>query len=574
MFVGIDLGTTHSLAAVWHGGTARLVPNALGEVLTPSVVSVDDDGSWLVGAAARERLQSHPQLSASVFKRAMGSARMFQLGSHRLRAEELSALVLRALKADVEADLGAPVQEVVITVPAYFSDAQRQATRAAGTLAGFSQVTLLNEPTAAALAYGLHQEEGRFLVFDLGGGTFDVSVLELFEGVMEVRATAGDNRLGGEDVDELMVRHFAQATDLPDALASQPLIAARLLRSAEATKRRLSAQDEAWMRLDIEGHAYTHCWTAATLEQLLWPLLERMRQPLERALRDSRIRPQELDAVVLAGGSTRLQAVRQMVTRMFGRFPEAAMDPDQVVALGAAVQAALRGRDAALAERVMTDVSPYTLGVSVVKRIGAGRIVEGFMSAVLERNTIIPASRVQRYHPTHPQQQEMLLEIYQGEARRVQDNIRLGELKVKLPKGDQNAVASDVRFTLDANGLLEVEAVPLLHGQPQGPTLQLVIEANAERLSRDELQRCLERLQKLKLHPRDRLDVRSLLARAERHHAQLLGLWRDQLADAILQFEVALETQEDRRIAAPRRRLEDLLAQLDADPLLPDQEQP
>ncbi|ABX34077.1 2-alkenal reductase [Delftia acidovorans SPH-1] len=572
MFVGIDLGTTHSLVAVWQNGCARLVLNALGKVLTPSVVSVDNDGRLLVGEPARERLQSHPHLSCAVFKRDMGTARVFRLGEHLMRAEELSALVLRSLKADVEADLGAVVTDVVITVPAYFADAQRQATRAAGVLAGFANITLLNEPTAAALAYGLHRDEGRFLVFDLGGGTFDVSVLELFEGVMEVRATAGDNRLGGEDVDELMVRRFVRHAGMSEEQAHEPGVAARLRRAAEAAKRRMTVQEAAVMRIDVDGESLTMTWTLQDLEAALEPLLERMRQPVERALRDSRIRPQELDAVVLAGGSTRLLAVRQLVTRLFGRFPEVALDPDEVVALGAAVQAALRGRDKALAERVMTDVCPYTLGIHVSRELGDGRRQTGFMAPVLERNTIVPASRVKRFYPVSAKHRQINIEIYQGEARRVQDNTALGKLVLPLPQGNLDDVAIDVRFTLDANGLLEVEAWPLRGDQPQGEAKHLVIEASAERLSPEELSRCLERLQSLKLHPRDRLEVRALMARAERHHAQLLGQWRSLLADAILSLEVALETQDDRRFAQPRKRLEDLLASIEADQFLPDLE--
>src|SRR5471032_2158813 len=210
MIVGIDLGTTNSLIAVWEAGAARLIPNSLGEVLTPSCVSIDDDGSILVGRAARERLQTHPAVSAAAFKRHMGSDKQVRLGKRSFRPEELSALILRALKEDVEAALGQPVTEAIITVPAYFSDAQRKATRAAGQLAGLKVERLLNEPTAAALAYGIHLRgsETKFLVFDLGGGTFDVSVLDLFENVMEVRASAGDNFLGGEDFVSCLVEHF------------------------------------------------------------------------------------------------------------------------------------------------------------------------------------------------------------------------------------------------------------------------------------------------------------------------------------------------------------------------------
>ncbi|HET7866776.1 MAG TPA: Hsp70 family protein, partial [Burkholderiaceae bacterium] len=249
MIVGIDLGTTNSLVAVWKDARAQLIPNALGEMLTPSCVSLDADGTVLVGRAARERLQTHPDQTAAVFKRYMGSNRTVRLGKREFRPEELSALILKSLKADAEAALGEPVTEAVITVPAYFSDAQRKATRAAGELAGLRVERLLNEPTAAALAYGIHlrDAERRFLVFDLGGGTFDVSILELFEGVMEVRASAGDNFLGGEDFAQALIDQFLERLGLPDSCKRDAPFMQRLHAQAEAAKRALSAQPRAPM---------------------------------------------------------------------------------------------------------------------------------------------------------------------------------------------------------------------------------------------------------------------------------------------------------------------------------------
>ena len=287
MIIGIDLGTTNSLVSVWDGEAARLVPNALGRLLTPSVVGLDDHDQLVVGDIARERLQTHPHLSAALFKRHMGSAQNTRLGSRSFRPEELSALVLRSLKEDVERAYGQPVSEAVISVPAYFSDAQRKATRIAGELAGLKVEKLINEPTAAALAYGLHQKgEATFLVFDLGGGTFDVSVLELFEGVMEVRASAGDNFLGGEDFDDAVVAHFLGAMagqGLPDP--QQPAIHQRLRREAQRVRHALGQQPEAVFQLREDGREWTLPLSQDKLLNICEPLLERLRAPIERALR-------------------------------------------------------------------------------------------------------------------------------------------------------------------------------------------------------------------------------------------------------------------------------------------------
>jgi molecular chaperone HscC len=572
MIVGIDLGTTHSLVAIWRHGRAELIPNALGSHLTPSVVGLDDDDSILVGQAARERLQSHPARTAAVFKRAMGSAKTFNLGARRLRAEELSSLVLRSLKADAEAALRESVNEAVITVPAYFSDAQRQATRVAGELAGFTGVTLLNEPSAAALAYGLHQQrsETQFLVFDLGGGTFDVSVLEMFDGVMEVRATAGDNHLGGEDVDEALARAFIEQTHAPAHCRDDPRFRAQLMARVESAKRELENADRATIAVAAGQNEYRMDLTAQALEEAAAPLLARLRVPVERALRDAKIRSNELHAVVLAGGSTRLRAVRQLVTRMFGRFPETELNPEEVVALGAAVQAGLKAKDAALAERVMTDVCPYTLGIETSQHM-ADRLVGGFMAPILERNVVVPASRVQRFSPTTDFQRQLRIAVYQGEARRVRDNIKLGEFMLELPKGRMNEVAADVRFTYDASGLLEVEAIAIQNDAPIGAFKRLVIENTADRLTPDQIAARLASLSQLKIHPRDQMATRTLLARAERHHGQLLGRAREALAAEINRFEAALETQDERRIAPHRERLEAVLTAIENDRFLHDE---
>jgi molecular chaperone HscC len=344
MIVGIDLGTTNSLIGVWNGGKSELIPNALGSLLTPSAVSVDDDGAVLVGLPARERLLSHPRQSVASFKRYMGSNRAFQLGDKTFRAEELSALVLQALKADAQAFLGQSISEAIITVPAYFNDAQRKATKAAGEMAGLKVERLLNEPTAAALAYGLQEGAGerKILVLDLGGGTFDVSILEMFEGVMEVRASAGDNFLGGEDFVDVIVDRFiaevgASAGISPRSQSDE--IHASPRRQAEIAKRTLTDHEQHEIELVHNGGTTRWSITREDFEAASEPLIRRLRAPIERAIRDANLNPDQVTDLVLVGGATRMPVVRRMAARLFQRLPIAQISPDEVVAHGAAVQA-------------------------------------------------------------------------------------------------------------------------------------------------------------------------------------------------------------------------------------------
>jgi molecular chaperone HscC len=563
--VGIDLGTTNSLIALWRNGKSEIVPNPLGKPLTPSTVSLDADGTILVGEAARERLQSHPDRSVAAFKRAMGSSHLFRLADRAFRAEELSSFVLRALKADAEAMLGSPVTQAVVTVPAYFSEAQRHATVEAALLAGFGKVTLLNEPTAAALAYGLHQKkaETQFLVFDFGGGTFDVSILEMFDGVMEVRATAGDNRLGGTDIDEILSKRFLSKLSAADQATLGTTGHAQLLARVEDAKKHLTDRDAVQIEMLVGQAVHRFELDRASLQRDMEPILTRLRIPVERAMSDARISVENLDAVILAGGSTRLHAVRQLVTRMFGRFPETSLDPDQVVAHGAAVQAGLRMRDSALAERVMTDVCPYTLGIETSRQLPNGQLAGGYMAPVLERNTVIPASRSRSFSPVQDFQTRLAVNVYQGEARRVADNISLGGFELTLPSGKCNEVSTEVRFTYDVNGLLEVEATPMRHGVNSGEPRRLVIQHAQERRTPEQIAIRLAELSAIKIHPRDRLEARTLLARAERLHGQTLGAVREHIAHVVTVYEFALESQEDSAIGQARSKMQACLSEVE-----------
>ena len=558
MIIGIDLGTTNSLVSVWEGGTAQLIPNALGRMLTPSVVGLDDQGQMVVGDIARERLQTHPHLTTALFKRHMGSGHSTQLGPHRFRPEELSALVLRSLKADVERAYGKTVTEAVISVPAYFSDAQRKATRIAGELAGLKVEKLINEPTAAALAYGLHHKgEATFLVFDLGGGTFDVSVLELFDGIMEVRASAGDNFLGGEDFDDTLVAHFIAALagqDLPDV--ELPTIRQRLRREAQRVRHALGQQSEALFKLREDGREWTLPLSQDKLLSICEPLLERLRAPIERALRDARIKVADLDEVLLVGGTTRMPLVRKLVASLFGRFPAMHLNPDEVIAQGAAIQAALKARDATLEEVVLTDVCPYSLGVEISRQVGSQQVA-GHYLPIIERNCVVPVSRVKSVQTLQDNQKQVSVRIFQGESRLVVNNIFLGELDIDVPSRPAGEVSLDIRFTYDINGLLEAQVdIPLT-----GESRRLVIENNPGVLSPEDIVERFAALQALKVHPRDQQVNSALMARMERLYQECLGDVREHVGQLTTHFASILERQDEREI---RELRSELLTRLDA----------
>ena len=561
MIVGIDLGTTHSLIGHYGEEGPQLFRNALGDYLTPSVISVDDEGHMLVGAAARDRLISHPNASVAAFKRWMGTAREVQLGKRSFRPEELSALVLRSLLADAEAALGEKILEAVVSVPAYFSDAQRKATRAAGELAGIKVERLINEPTAAALAYGLQErkEGSRFLIFDLGGGTFDVSVLEMFEGVVEVHASAGDNYLGGEDF--LDTLQSACLADLKLAADDFSAVERGLLRRRlELAKRALSQQAETSVECQVGKHDIHWRIDQDRFLQLAEPLLQRMRMPLERALRDARLRPDQLDEVVLVGGASRMPLVSRLIARMFGKLPLRHVNPDEAIALGACVASGLKSRNAKLDEVILTDVCPYTLGVEIGERDAQGHVQNGLFSPIIQRNSVVPISRESSYYPLAERQAKLSLKIYQGENPMVENNIKLGELEIALNRTlpiHENEVV--VRFTYDINGVLQVEATP----KASGIRHELVLQQNPGMLDDAEIRARLAALSELKIHPRAKQENIALLARAERLYEEHLSA-RQTLQQWIGHFRQVLETQDERLIQEHRQNFSQALDSLEA----------
>ena len=559
MIVGIDLGTTHSLIGAYRDDGPVLFPNALGELLTPSVVSLDGD-RILVGQAARERLISHPQHTVAAFKRWMGTPRETRLGDRMFRPEDLSALVLRALIADAEAALGEKVEEAVISVPAYFSDAQRKATRAAGEIAGVRVERLINEPTAAALAYGLQDRAGesRFLVFDLGGGTFDVSILECFDNVFEVHASAGDNFLGGEDFLDVLVEAFLADAGLgPRALKAAEM--AQVRRRMEKLKRELGT-GQGVFQVQIGDRQYDWTVDEARFASLGEPLVQRMRTPIERAMRDARLLPDQLDEIVLVGGASRMPLVSRLVSRMFGRLPLRHINPDQAIALGAVVASGLKRRDARLEEIILTDVCPYTLGTEVAKRDAGGQVQTGFFHPIILRNSTVPVSREDTFSPMLDRQERLTIDIYQGENPLVANNIKLGEIGILLdPRRPREENSVTVRFTYDINGLLQVEVTEHATGRKH----ELVLEQNPGLLTPEDIRARLAALADLKVHPRDQQENIALLTRAERMYEEYLHE-RDRLQEWIVHFRSALETQDIALIAKQRQAFADALDQLES----------
>ncbi|MBK9000666.1 MAG: Hsp70 family protein [Myxococcales bacterium] len=567
-FVGIDLGTTYSLVAVVEGGVPRVLPNRIGEVLTPSAVSVTEDGTVLVGAAARARATTHPSRTAMWFKRDMGTDRTYDLGGMKLRPEELSALVLAELRRDAEAALGREVDEAVVTVPAYFGELQRRATRDACEIAGLHVERIINEPTAAALAYGLqHRDrELRAIVLDLGGGTFDVTVLEIMEGVIEIQASSGDARLGGEDFVDCLTRRLRERIarehdlDVCDATASH----ARLREAAEQAKRVLSSADTARIALpelrDAKGKQRSVELSVGLSEaEESWkPVLERLELPVVRALRDASAAPGDIDEVILVGGATRMPCVVRLASKLLQRLPLRTLPVDEAVALGAAVQAALKAGNADVEDVVATDVAPFTLGTSVGERVGDTR-VEGIYSPIIERGTPLPASRVKTYFVSRDGQTSCAIDVYQGEHARCEHNQLLGNYVVKgIPPDLAGKQQIAVRFTYDLNGLLEVDTTVV----STGVTNTLLIERSPGLLGPDEIARARAAFKRLKLHPRDALPNTAALGRAEAMYVELTGEERARLGECIADFRAALESQDAEMIERRREILKRRCASL------------
>ena len=557
MIIGIDLGTTNSLVAYFTEEGPKIIPNRLGKNLTPSVVSVDENGQIFVGETARERMLLYPDTAASVFKRSMGSEKEYKLGEKSFKAEELSSFILRALKEDAESFLGEPVEEAVISVPAYFNDARRKATKRAGEMAGFKVERIISEPTAAAISYGLYQENKntKFLVFDLGGGTFDVSILELFGNIIEVRAVAGDNFLGGEENKKKIIELFLQAHPEIDVTSLDEKTLKHIEKQAEQCKIQLDANKSSKMQCTIQGEAVEFELDAQKYEDACEDLFDKIRGPVKRSLSDAHIKVADIDKVVLVGGATKLSMVRKFVSKLFRSIPDTRINPDEAVALGAAIQGAMKERNEAIKEVILTDVCPFTLGTEVVREREENRFEDGHFCPIIERNTVIPASRTERLYTVSDNQSKIRVNILQGESRFAKNNLSLGELLIDIPKNKAGEEAIDVTYTYDINSILEVEVKVISTGE----VTKQIIKNQYTELTDEEIKERMEELSYLKIHPRDQEENKLLLLKGERVYEESLGQDRIMVEHAIHRFEMILNTHDNGKIEEARKEFAQFL---------------
>jgi len=550
LIIGIDLGTTNSLVAYYTDEGPKVIPNRFGEALTPSVVSIDEDDNVYVGKTAVERMQLYPQTSASVFKRSMGSDKKFDLGSKSFTAEELSSFVLRSLKEDAETFLGEEVTEAVISVPAYFNDMRRKATKRAGELAGLKVERIISEPTAAAIAYGLYNDKkpAKNLVFDLGGGTFDVSILDYFPPILEVRAVAGDNFLGGEDFTEALIEIFFEKNKELSADDLEYREMKMIYRQAELAKKAFSDSGTVTMKCKIGDEIIETDITDAEYEKKCEDLYERIRVPVKRALADAKLKLSDISKIVLVGGATRLPGVRSFVRKLFKSFPDTSINPDEAVALGAAVQGAMKERKDSIREVVLTDVCPFTLGTEVSVDLGDNHREAGHFCPIIERNTIIPASRTERFYTIRDDQTKIDIEVLQGESRMAKNNLLLGKLELDVPKGKAGEQSVDVTYTYDINSILEVEVTVVSTGKK----VRQIIKGQYTEMTDEEIEERFKELSYLKIHPRDQEENKLVLLRCERLYEESLGMDREVIEDHVRKFELALSSQDKRMIEKER----------------------
>jgi len=465
--IGIDLGTTFSAVSVLEGGKAKIIPNAEGGNTTPSVVSIKN-GEILIGEVARRQAIANPKNTIRSIKRLMGTNETIEIEGKKYTPQEISAMILKKLKTDAEAYLGQKISEAVITVPAYFEDAQRQATKDAGKIAGLEVKRIVNEPTAAALSYGLDKTDNHnILVFDFGGGTFDVSILELGDNVFEVKATSGNNHLGGDDIDEVIIDYLANEFKKENGIDLREDIVAlqRLKDSAEKAKIELSSAQQTAINIPYitaDGSGPKHLnvnLTRAKFEEICDSIFEKLKEPTKQALKDSKI--SKIDKVILVGGSTRIPKVQSLVKEITGLEPDKSVHPDEAVSLGAAIQAGIIGGD--IKDVLLLDVTPLTLGIETLG---------GIKTPLIDKNTTIPTKKSQIFSTASDNQPAVTINVLQGEREMSVDNKSLGQFELTgIPPAPRGVPQIEVTFDIDANGIVNVSAKDLGTGKEQKITI-------------------------------------------------------------------------------------------------------
>ena len=527
--VGIDLGTTNSCIAVMEGGDAVVIPNAEGGRTTPSVVGFTKDGERLVGQVAKRQAITNPDRTIASIKRAMGTSEKVEIDDKKYTPQEISAMILAKLKADAESYLGEKVTDAVITVPAYFSDSQRQATKDAGAIAGLNVKRIINEPTAAALAYGMDkQHDQKVMVYDLGGGTFDVSVIEMGDGVTEVLSTAGDTRLGGDDFDQRVIDWLADEFKKENGidLRQDKMAAQRLKEAAEKAKIELSGVTSTQINLpfitaDASGpkHLDTNL-TRAKFNELTADLVDRTMTPVKRALSDAGLKPSDLHKILLVGGSTRIPAVQDAVKQYMGTEPSRDINPDECVALGAAIQGGVLGGD--VKGLLLLDVTPLSLGIETMG---------GVSTKVIERNTTIPTKKSQIFSTAADNQPSVEVVVLQGEREMAKDNKKLGTFHLDgIPAAPRGIPQIEVTFDIDANGIVAVSAKDLGTGKEQSITITA-----STNMSKDDIEKAVKEAEQFAEEDRkqkDSIETRNAADQMVYQTEKTIGDFGDKISEA------------------------------------------